>query len=66
VDPPVVTEPPMGRSQGNIHVDASIAFIEGLFRLERDAFWLNRRRAPSFCLSMILSENRYSLFRGMF
>jgi len=26
---------------------------------------LNQHRAPSFCLSMIFSENRYPLFRIM-
>jgi len=33
--------------------------------LERDDFSSNRHRAPSFCLSMIFSENRYPLFRIM-
>jgi len=33
--------------------------------LERDDFSSNRHLAPSFCLSMIFSENRYPLFRIM-
>src|SRR5216683_1941681 len=35
------------------------------FRLERDGIRLNRHRALGFCLSMIFSENRYTLFRIM-
>src|SRR5690349_7337828 len=34
-------------------------------RLERNDFLSNRHPAPSCCLSMILSENRYPLFRIM-
>jgi hypothetical protein len=37
--------------------------IRSLFELERDDFSSNRHPALSFCLSMILSENRYPLFR---
>jgi hypothetical protein len=33
--------------------------------LEHDDFSSNRHRALSSCLSMILSENRYPLFRIM-
>src|SRR5882724_3362383 len=33
--------------------------------LARDDFSSNRHPAPSFCLSMIFSENRYPLFRIM-
>src|SRR5882762_3211893 len=33
--------------------------------LERDDISSNRHPAPSFCLSMIFSENRYPLFRIM-
>jgi len=33
--------------------------------LERDDFSSNRHPALSFCLSMIFSENRYTLFRIM-
>jgi hypothetical protein len=33
--------------------------------VERDEFRINRRRALGFCLSVILSENRYTLFRIM-
>jgi len=33
--------------------------------LKRDEIRLNRHRALSFCLSMIFSENRCTLFRIM-
>jgi hypothetical protein len=33
--------------------------------LKRDEIRLNRHRALALCLSMISSENRYSLFRIM-
>jgi hypothetical protein len=33
--------------------------------LEQDGFSSNRHLALSFCLSMILSENRFPLFRIM-
>jgi hypothetical protein len=33
--------------------------------LKRDGLRLNQHRALSFCLSMIFSENRYTLFRIM-
>jgi len=32
---------------------------------ERHRFRLNRLRSPSFCWSMIISENRFPLFRIM-
>jgi len=32
---------------------------------KRDAIRMNRHRALGYCLSMILSENRYALFRIM-
>jgi hypothetical protein len=38
---------------------------EGDFPLERDDFSSNRHPALSFCLSMIFSENRCTLFRIM-
>ncbi|TGN85515.1 hypothetical protein EOW77_0019380 [Bradyrhizobium yuanmingense] len=34
-------------------------------RLKRDAIRVNRHRALGYCLSMIFSENRYTLFRIM-
>jgi len=34
-------------------------------RLKRDEIWMNRHRALAFCLSMIISENRFTLFRIM-
>jgi len=33
--------------------------------LERDEFQVDRYPVPTFCLSMIFSENRLSLFRIM-
>jgi len=33
--------------------------------LKRDEIWLNRHRALILCLSMIFSENRFTLFRIM-
>jgi hypothetical protein len=34
-------------------------------RLKRDEIGLNRHRALALCLSMIFSENRFTLFRIM-
>jgi hypothetical protein len=34
-------------------------------RLKRDEIGMNRHRASGCCLSMILSENRFALFRIM-
>ncbi|WP_156944442.1 hypothetical protein [Bradyrhizobium sp. Ec3.3] len=34
-------------------------------RLKRDEIGLNRHRALGYCLSMIFSENRFTLFRIM-
>jgi hypothetical protein len=33
--------------------------------IKRDEIGLNRHRALAFCLSMIVSENRFTLFRIM-
>jgi hypothetical protein len=33
--------------------------------LKRDEIWMNRHRASGLCLSMIFSENRFTLFRIM-
>jgi len=33
--------------------------------LKRDEMWMNRHRALGLCLSMIFSENRFTLFRIM-
>jgi hypothetical protein len=38
---------------------------QSFFRLERDEIGLNRHRALALCLSMIFSENRFTLFRIM-
>jgi hypothetical protein len=34
----------------------------GSLALERDEFGMNRHRALAYCLSMIVSESRYTLF----
>jgi hypothetical protein len=42
--------------------------LDGVARdltLKRDEIWMNRHRALGHCLSMILSENRFTLFRNM-
>jgi hypothetical protein len=33
--------------------------------LKRDGFWMNHDRASAYCLRMIFSENRFTLFRIM-
>ena len=45
---------------------ASAGSVDASLRpLKRDGIWLNRYRALASCLSMIFSENRYTLFRIM-
>jgi hypothetical protein len=34
-------------------------------RLKHDGFWMNHHRALAYCLRMIFSENRDTLFRIM-
>jgi hypothetical protein len=35
----------------------------GIWTLKRDGIWMNRHRALDSWLSMIFSENRFTLFR---
>jgi len=37
----------------------------GSLALKRDEFGMNRHRALAYCLSMIVPENRYTLFRNI-
>jgi hypothetical protein len=45
--------------------ESSCAHFRDLPLLERDGIRLNHRRALDSCLSMIFSENRFTLFRIM-
>jgi hypothetical protein len=48
--------------------EADIAIIASghrVSRLKRDEIGMNRHRALGYCLSMIFSENRFTLFRIM-
>jgi hypothetical protein len=52
-----------GRPEATPATNTLLAVV--LFDLERDEIRFDRRRALALCLSMIFSENRYTLFRIM-
>jgi hypothetical protein len=45
--------------------DAGALHAPNTVVLKHDGFWMNHDRALAYCLRMIFSESRYTLFRIM-
>jgi hypothetical protein len=54
-----------GEGRGGVDDASCAGLTRASIHLKRDGIWLNRQRALASCLSMIFSENRYTLFRIM-